>query len=348
MDKTYLLNALKLARPALGIKSPIIGLNCYHWQSNQITAFNGTLSVKTNIVYDVEDYDLKMNGWLEGSSFFRLVSELPDKFDLSIKDDDLIIKAGRTRVKLPITQLEHPLWVEPSSELSDDAISIPVSDELISGIRHCIISLGKSNENAGIGLLIKDNECTMYSSDSTIYSRFKFNLESTIEVAIILPAMFCEELQFLCDKIGTPPQSIIVEKDHIRAVFPNVIVYCMFGVAEFKPHYEAFFNQYEEEIKYINVPEGFNESLKRCEVIANPPNVTISFGNEIVLSTGGIGAITEDLGEYNMDAEDIQEITVPIKSLKSVLDMELSQIGFSTECVAFMDDNSMYLIAGKV
>src|SRR6185312_1129483 len=137
MDKSSLVQALKLAKPALGVSTLIAGVDCFFFDKNKVTAYNGSLAIVSDL-----GFDFPVTGWINGNTFFKLLNELGNDVSLSVsghgENRTLLVKSGSTRAQFPALALNGALF-NPTASSSRDTI-LPRSALFLNGIKKCMFS----------------------------------------------------------------------------------------------------------------------------------------------------------------------------------------------------------------
>jgi hypothetical protein len=350
VDKTVTLKQLKLAAPALGQSNLIKGLDCFHFDNDVVSAFNGSLAVITKL-----PEPFPVNGWINGDTFVKVLGEMPEPIAVSVdsKDNSLTVRSLSSKVVFPVAAVENELFVAPEAE-SDD-IKLPISGVFLNGIERCLASLGKAIgvSEVGVSLFINAGRCEMYSSNGVTYSRYAFDLTEEDKGAartatVFLPAAFCENLSYLFGELLTCPDEIAISRSHIRALFPTVSLYSSFYASPVKSGVKSIFNSTFAETKLVPVPKGLVDAIRRVDVInatTSSSDTQMHYGPKLVLTASGIGDIVETL---DLDYPSEGVLITDVRNLQKVLDHSAS-IGFGKDCVALLgsDPYFSHIISAK-
>lgn len=350
MDKTAILKQLKLAAPALGQSNLIAGLDCFHFEKDVVSAFNGSLAVTTKL-----PEPFPVNGWISGDTFVRVLNEMPEPIALSVdpKDNSLTVRSLSSKVVFPVAAIEHELFTAPPPEADD--IKLPISGVFLNGIKRCLASLGKAVgvSEVGVSLFINDGKCEMFSSNGVTYSKYAFNLteedkDAARTATVFLPAAFCENLSYLFAELLTCPDEIAISRSHIRALFPTVSLYSSFYASPVKSGIKSIFNSTFADTKLVPIPKGLVEAIRRVDVINSTTSsfdTQMHYGPKLVLMASGVGEIVETL---DLDYPSEGVLIVDVRNLQKVLD-QCASIGFGKDCVALMgsDPYFSHIISAK-
>lgn len=343
MNKTNLLKALKICRPALGQNSIIRGIDCYYFNKNKVTAFNGALAIIADL-----DFEFPVAGNISGDKFFKYLNELGDEIEIKPTDDNrnIVIHCGRSKTKFAISTSDVVYFTEPEQSVTD--LQLPTSELFVDGFKKCMVSIGRNAvfEDAGISLFLDPTKCEMYSTNKVTISEYSFIDESiTSQTNTFLPAAFCEVFAFLKDELGTPTE-LTISNDFIRAKFPTVILYSSFYSTTVKQDIQEFYKKCST-IPLISIPEGLENVLKRCEIIVGQnPTIEITYtGKELNINAG---VETELADSIEMEYSSSGTINVDVKVLKKLIE-GCDSIGLNNNFILLgdKDKNTHHILIGR-
>jgi DNA polymerase III sliding clamp (beta) subunit (PCNA family) len=268
MDKTNLLTALRLTRPALGGEL-IKGLSSYHFKGNTVTAFNGMLLLRATL-----DFEFPITGSIEGETLFKLINGLDNEIELEAADDQLMVKSGRSKALFPIEDVD--LTMLEDIEEGESHLYLPTHIMFAGGVKRCLNSVGGKGipqEEIGIHVFVDGTECCMYSTNLTSYSRFKFPIADTKQkYQVFLPAAFAEQLLYLYNELTVPPSEIRVSSKYVRAEFANVSLRSSFYSNPVNLKLKKQVDEGIDELELVSIPEELTEAVKRSETVAGSDN----------------------------------------------------------------------------
>lgn len=327
MDKTNLKTALKLTTPALGSRNLIPGLECFHFTSDRVTTFNGSIALSAPL-----GFTFPVTGSIIGETFLKFINDLDKEFELGSSDSDsLIVNYGKSKTEFAVQAIDT-VYLNDIEESGEKTL-LPTSVLFATGLKRCMLSIGGSKGGeAGIYLFIKDNECRMYSSTGFTASRFVFPIEEFPDTEIFLPGAFCELLIFLYDVLNREPTEVCVTEKYIRATFGDVTIRSGFYANPVNTELAAMLDDCIAEVPLVDLPVAFKESLKRSEIIAGEKEqISVSYGMEnnstvYIDAKGTSGQKLNDLIElvYPLDGS----LNINIKHIRKVIE-SCNQIGFN-------------------
>ena len=348
MDKENLLNALKLTRPALGNTNLIPGLDCFFFEGQTITAFNGSLEVTSTVE------ELPITGAVQGEVLFKLINELGKEIELlSPQPDTLIVRSGRSKTTFPVKDINTDFLKDVEEE--GQKIYLPVSILFAAGLKRCMLSMGGKaidNTEIGVHVFLEGHECKMYSTNGQTFSRFAFPLENATETNnIFLPAAFVENLLFLYSEIGVSPIEIVVSEKYVRARFENTTLRASFYSNPVNTDLQELIDGGIEEVALVDLPKEFSEAIKRSEIVSGNTPILIEFGdpesNKVYITATGQGK-QESFEEVELAYPSAGSINVDMKGVRKVVD-SCKSIGFGKDYMLFVgsEDFFVYIIAGR-
>jgi len=327
MEKKNLLQVLKLLRPALG-SNIIKGLDSYIFTGNQVSAFNGSLCMTACL-----DEIFPVTGAIVGEPLVKLLSELDKEIELTAPDaNTLLIKAGRSRTKFPVEQVDTS-YLQDLEETT--AVNLPTQVMFAAGVKRCMTSLvgkGATLENAGIHIFIENDECRMYSTNNSTFSRFVFPLTGMSPISMFLPATFCEVLLAVYAELGTEPETIIATDKYIRARFGNLTVRNSFYANPVNTDLRNLIDAGVTDVAIVDLPKALSEAIKHSEVITNEGVVSVSWiGEQGKMFINAQGSKSQELvEEIELAYPGTGELKFDIKNLRKVMDT-CKEIGFGDD-----------------
>ena len=350
MDKTALLNGLKICRPAIG-ESLIKGLESYHITGRHIAAFNGRLLLQTEL-----EEDFPINGSIAGETFFKLVNELDKEIELSTSDSNLIVRAGRSRTTFPVENIDTSFLSD--SEEDSRRGNLPTSILFAAGLKRCMASVGGKGipqEEVGIHVFIDSpstenpevsSECRMYATNGITYSRFVFPLEQAMPISqVFLPASFCEQLINLYSELNAEPEEIAITQKYVRARFGQVLLRHSFYANPVSWEMRGQVDKGIDEVALAPLPEDILEAIKRCEIVAGNKPINFKCEDESAkLVLTAIGSKNQELVEeldmvYPFDVN----LNLDLKGLRKIME-SCKEIGFGQDYVCLVGKEDYYNI----
>jgi len=254
INKLELEAVLNKAAPFLMQKSFLPILTHFCFSENKVTAFNDLQAIEIN-------YESGLSCALPGALLQKMLSSLQSNaLEITQKQAEVIIKSGKSKVKLPSLPDEDFIFEMPSKE-DCDKIRLPL--DVIGGLANCLISTSHdlaNPEKSGVRLIIQDKTLEFYSTDTVSISRYRYKSNNVPEcsVDIIVPEAFCEQLARLTR--GKPTdveetayvQMYVSDKEGdtylIVDIDSNVSIFTRLIEVEKKLGFKELFSMYEERI----------------------------------------------------------------------------------------------------
>jgi DNA polymerase III sliding clamp (beta) subunit (PCNA family) len=186
-----LLKALETVSPALS-NTPISPIfTCLGFTGKKVFAYDHVIAINT-------DLETEFEGAVEGEVLIGLLKNWQDTYvELNAENDVLVVKAGRSEVKLSIRKLEAYDYKFPDPKrdttwVDDQAFFIAVEC--------CMRSVGTDPsipDQTGVTLISNGKSLDVYSTDHATISWVNLKLNRSIKIKgdrVILPAVFCKEM----------------------------------------------------------------------------------------------------------------------------------------------------------
>lgn len=195
-NRTALLAALQLARPALSTQSFIPAWTHLLLDDGFVTAYNDTtlISVRTPL----EDVSLCVPGELFIKTLSSFGSESVVLQDIN-DGNHILVQSGKSKVKVPTLEVSD--FRLPKS-MGGKPWTVDLSDEILKGIAACRFSAGADQTHPaqmGVTLGEVDGFAVLYSTDNITISRFATGTKIALlaDSPVILPSFFCDQVAVL-------------------------------------------------------------------------------------------------------------------------------------------------------
>lgn len=346
VDREALLSALQTLKPAWATRDTIEQLTLAWFDGETITASNETgLGMQVTFKSDA------LRGGLKGSMLLAVMSNSRAK-EVNMEKDDtgFFIKAGKTKLTLPMPPLKDMLAEVPNTE---DGKAYEVSTDVFGIIGRVLISLGPANsatpEQTGVTLLVKKGKLYAFTSDSaTIACAYcdtpkSFSLKEGERV--ILPADFIARLLSISKGVKT---MLHIGKESVWAKTEEALVFSRVIHAENPIDLLEIVTDIGKKIEYVPIPGRLRLALARSEALTSDKSDMIEFSvfNQVLrLSTQSAhGALTDSMGIEGVHAK-IKTKLNP-RMLKRALPYS-THIGFGEKASAMEHDKLgfVYIIA---
>lgn len=194
ISREALTRIVNLVKPALSTQDYMPALKHILFADGYATAFNDATGIQVTLPHEDLDLDLCLPGDMLSRTLnsFNAEKVLLQPND---KDGSLVVASGRARIKLKtLPKGSHPFEL-PKGKAAD----VTLSDDMLAGIRRCLISVGNNPSHpAGMGVTLDQvkGKATLYSTDNATISRYatKDSIELPGDSPVIMPTFFCEQL----------------------------------------------------------------------------------------------------------------------------------------------------------
>lgn len=165
MQRAELIETLKQVAPALASKDFVPVLACFCFDGKLVTAFDDLVALQAPCT-------LPIKAGIRGRLMLDLLTASRAK-ELVLDDaseQEIVLKAGRSRIKLPRIDPEHFIFEMPEPE----GVAVPLSDKVIDALKRVAISMGTDPSHPwrmGVTLLVTAEGISFYSSDNVTVSR---------------------------------------------------------------------------------------------------------------------------------------------------------------------------------
>ena len=189
-NRETLSRAANLVRPALATKEYIPVYTHIHFSGGRATACNDVSALSVACANPVECC-------VPGELLIRALSGFGGaEVSMQMKDSTLLLKSGRSNVKLPTLPASDFLFDLPNPN-EGEAVSLGRS--VVKAIERCLLSVGTDNAHpAQMGVTLESEKglAVLYSTDNYTISRCSTEAKLKLpgDAPIILPRFFCEQL----------------------------------------------------------------------------------------------------------------------------------------------------------
>jgi len=200
MEREELLEVLSLCKGSLSAQEFIPIQTHFCFTGNSVYAYNDVQCVEVEIETD-------LNCGLQGKMLYSVLSSYnQSEVDLTQDDGHVLIKAGKTKTKLPLLPSSDFVFEYPDD--SQDTLKIKVDTTFLYGLKKCLISVGtdpRCPEEMGVTVSIDGADGYLYSTDNVTISRYKLPIKvlgGKFVNNISLPKEFCQTLLSLTEVLG--------------------------------------------------------------------------------------------------------------------------------------------------
>ncbi len=307
MNRKQLLEVLELVKPALADINVVPIYQNFCFDNGKVYAHNDRLS----IIAPAPGIDGVFS--VNGKTFSDLLrASSAAEVDLIVESENIILKSGRSRMKLPYMGEEEFLFEEPEEE--NWSIIIDLDVELVEALKLCLLtSSTDSTMPVFMGVTVKGGDKpALFSCDGDALSRFTLRLPNRVaDEQFTMSNDFVESIIRIAGKTECYEGTLYVNEGWAYAELGNDYkVYGRnVGIDEVFDYESQIRKAFKEEPVYIGVPKGFDEALNRARVIGDPDNksttITIA-GDKMELKTETHSGVVKDTLKIGKGHPDIE------------------------------------------
>lgn len=354
-NRAELVRIANLVKPALASTPHIPALVHICFDGESAEAYNDVAAIRVRA-------DLGVKRLIPGDLLIRALGGLgAESIVFSQGDDDaLVLKSGRSTVKLPTL----PLDKFPLRWPSEKPYQVELTDSMLRGIERCLLSVGKDPKrpaHMGVTLDFNDDGCAvLYSTDNVTISRFQTEDEVKLpgDAPVILPKFFCEQLVVLSKAFPEAARTLLLRDGSIEATFGEddaalltrtpVDMQPMDFPTVFEKHCPA---------KWLGkamfpIPDGLDGALARALLIlASDPNpvteLKVTGTSDMTLVSGGNDGQSDDdldAGDFNIGITGTFKVD-PAKLARGAKVTSLMGISQKVTVLASSDSDFVHIIA---
>lgn len=265
----------------------------------------------------------------------------------------LLVSSGRAKLSLPT--------LPPSSfpfEMPNDAgHDILITKDMLKGIEHCLMSVGKDDKHpSAMGVTMDTSEgaaCVMYSTDNYTISRYATSsaIDLPGNTPVILPTFFCEQLLMLSRAwpgesvlLFLLPGALVAEVGDEAVLFHKMLVDT--SPLDFARVVERVCDP--DNVKVQPVPLSMDSAISRALLVVNSDSKRTKFyvgDDKVQLKSESKMADAEDEMDFKTEGRD-RVIFSTDPSLVARALKHCSHISFSSKAVLLTDgDSFLHIIA---
>ena len=289
MNRADLVKTLELVKPALATNNEVPIFQHFIFNESTVSAYDDTIAI-------VGSTECEESFGVHGNTLLGLLnSSKVEEIDFEFKDQEVVLKLGKSVSKLPTTPPEDFIFTEPTGKWIG---KIPFTASLVEALGLCLETVSSdATQKALHGITIQDD--TMYSCNGDALTRVR--LKSSIgKKQIFLPTEFCEAAIKLWSELKITAGDLAFNEEWLFTNFEDWSVYGrVLEIAE-PIDFEALITRtIKEKIALQDLPEDFADALSRARVLADAEskqtNVTIAKGRLKLLTETHMGEVKEDL-----------------------------------------------------
>jgi DNA polymerase III sliding clamp (beta) subunit (PCNA family) len=267
LNRESLAKIVALVRPALHAQNYIPALQHIRFDGKYATAYNDISAISVACDLDVERC-------IPGETLVKALGSFNAQsvaFSQG-KEGVVTISSGRSRLKLPTLAIEaFPLqWPD------DDGREIELTEEMLTGIQRCLLSVGADPthpEQMGVTLDAIGGKAVLFSTDNFTISRYETSSKVKLpgDTPVILPTFFCEQLLALSRAFPKEEPVLVLRGGSLMAEFGKAAtLFSKTLVEQEAPDFPAKFKAVLKDIdlkELPEIPDGFDSALQRALLV---------------------------------------------------------------------------------
>lgn len=215
-DRAALARAASLVRPALADKAYVPALTHVAFDGKWATAYDEKLAISVRCEAPIERL-------VPGVLLVQGLGSFGGKEILIQQDGDssIVLKSGRSKVKLPTLPADAFPFSWPKSEGAE----LTAAPDVLKGIERCLVSVNTDGAHpAQLGVTIDADDsgrAVLYSTDNASVSRAQCDTKVKLPggVPVILPKAFCEQLVGLAKAFPEAAPAVLLGDGFVEAEF---------------------------------------------------------------------------------------------------------------------------------
>lgn len=326
MDRKDLLDALRMAKPALSSQDFIPVLKHFVFDGQTVSAYNDNLGIQI-------EFPSELQCAIPGDLLQSLVSKYSaDELKFDFGKDKVEIKCGRNRTSLPFLDPvdDKDQFIEWMPEEGSAVATFKADGPFLVGLGRCKEFVGNDgNKLAEIGITMTTEGPSghLYSTDNLTISSQKLSLHSYegADLNIIIPVPWCLAVNNLTNEIGDEDVQIEIGDGYIMAdISGEAVVVAKLIEAEpyaFKEIIEENLGDSDYEKLLVTPPDEFYAALDRNLVIQGKSmekeiDVTIADSVMAINCNSDLGN-SDDTIEFDGKLDDVSFQCDPVLLMKA-------------------------------
>ena len=341
MKRKEITNVLEFVKSAVS-DNPITPIfSAFVFDKGTVYGFNDQLAI-------IGPCDIQSSFAVRAITLFGFLKNSRAKnVSFTLSDDDVIVKAGKSKITLPCNHSDEFIFSEPDEDWD---FKIDITKKLIDGIKTCLVTSSDDFSLPalmGVTLIINKN-ITLYSCDGDVVSKYKVGKaeREITEEYFTLPNEFCNSIIKLFEKEGSLGK-ISINKNWAKAKFNNGYIIYGRTIEKNDPlDYEVLIKRtLKSKPTYIKIPKGLNNALLRARVVADMEGkstlITIQNNKMVMFTKTEIG----DVRDVIMLREDHPDIEVSVNaSLIQRSALLCEQMAILDNCTCYKSSDTLFQI----
>lgn len=352
MDRKKLLDILNLASSALSTQDVLPILSHFCFDGDTVTAYNDIQAININ-------FPSEIRGGVPGQLLIRTLATFPsDKVTVEqASRNALEVRCGKSFGKFAVLGEEHFLFSTKDLEL-DDTVEIELTDEYISGIQKCLVSVGNDPTHSyqlGITLAYSKKGVGLYSTDNTSISRYVISKgKANKSGSAIIPVSFCNVLLSFLKSYKTQEAVLRLGGNFAYVTIGKEVRLFTKLVEDKRPvDFEVVIKAHTEELDFdekIAVPEDLKSVLERSlifhsKIIDKSMLCKVEKDTMLTLTEAdGVGKIEDSITFSSSLTDEAFTFKVDPQNLMRVVEF-CEEVLITPQVTVFFDTNYTHLVS---
>jgi len=344
MNRSNLVSTLELVGRALAANNQVPIYECFCFNGKNVYAFNDELGI-------IAPCDVAEPFAVNGSVLLGLLKNShSEEVDFTIDDQhDVVIKAGKSRFRMPYSTKEDFLFTPPKLKAP---LVIDIDEKFIKGLEACLITTSHDDDKRAFqGVCLEQGKkyLTMYSSDGDAITRFVTEYKDTNALSYFMPISFCESIIKIIQDTKSDKSNLHLTNEWVRATVEGFDIYGRLLERNSVLDYEA---EISKTLKgtptYIGLPRGFDHALSRARVIADAESakttLTVKDGKLSLYTETHAGIVRDSVpfGKHNDVEADVSAELVQ-RAIGLCDEMALTE-----DCTVYKNGTELFLIISNM
>ena len=294
MNRSDTVKTLELVSRALADTNMIPMYQCLCFSGKRVSAYNDSLGIFAPLKSDV----FAVNG---PTLLGLLKNSHTEDVELSLDQENLLVKAGRSTFKLPYFEEKDFLLEEPKDKAD---VKYQLGKELLEGLSACLMTSSKDNTQPalmGVWLKQENKHTVLYSCNGDAVTRFTTAAPAVKAKDYMMPNSFCEAVLKIAEETEAKTGALWFNKDWAVAELPSK--YTIYGrlIENDTPldHAALIKKNLRGTPTYIPIPKGLDNALSRARVVADAESaktlLTLEAGRMRLVTETHMGVVRDTL-----------------------------------------------------
>lgn len=274
MIRVALIDLLQNAAPALAKTTFFAAWANFSFTGKRLFTYNDQIGFAAAC-------NTEFKGGVRGDVFLSMLKQMSAReISLEKADNDLMIVAGRSKVKLGLDPLDEMAWKPPAP--SGDGIKLAAKHKraLLRALRMVLCSVNSDSthpDTMGVTFIpSKSDKVTLYATNNHSISEAVVKLPSAWPSRVILPTAFCEHFLTLATASPNEDITIDVASEHVVAFIGGMVLFTRVIDSERPYDFAGSIAKAVEGVnKFSKIPPQLQLVLERSCIIAGPKADTI-------------------------------------------------------------------------